>query len=104
MIATFTDWEFEDINAAQETANQMFPKMRAAGASILKATKTVENTVRTMTFYPDAATAQATIEKIRAAAFEQVSGKIVPTSAGEIMVDLSKFNLNNPRAWSFHRV
>jgi|TARA_B100001094_G_C17872767_1_gene642934 hypothetical protein len=89
MFATFTDWEFEDINAAQETANQMFPKMRAAGASSFKATKTGENTIRTMTVWPDAATAQAAIEKMRAAALEQVSGKIVATSAGEIMVDLS---------------
>jgi hypothetical protein len=42
-----------------------------------------------MTVWPDAATAQAAIEKMRAAALEQVSGKIVATSAGEIMVDLS---------------
>jgi hypothetical protein len=42
-----------------------------------------------MTTWPDSATAQAAIEKMRAAALEQMSGKVTGTSGGELMLDLS---------------
>ena len=89
MFATFTDWEFEDIDGAQETARGMWPMMQSAGATSFKATQTGENTVRTMLTWPDAETAQAAIERMRAAALEKMPGKVVGTTAGAIMVDLS---------------
>jgi hypothetical protein len=63
--------------------------MQAAGANSFKATQTGENTVRTMLTWPDAETAQAAIERMRAAALEKMPGKVVGTTAGAIMVDLS---------------
>ena len=33
MFATFTDWEFEDIDGAQDTSKGMWPMMQAAGAT-----------------------------------------------------------------------
>ena len=89
MFATFTDWEFEDIDGAQETARGMWPMMQAVGATSFKATQTGENTVRTMLTWPDAETAQAAIERMRATALEKMPGKVVGTTAGAIMVDLS---------------
>jgi hypothetical protein len=89
MFATFTDWEFEDIDGAQETARGMWPMMQSAGATSFKATQTGENTVRTMLTWPDAETAQAAIERMRATALEKMPGKVVGTTAGAIMVDLS---------------
>jgi hypothetical protein len=61
MFATFTDWEFEDIDGAQDTARGMWPMMQAAGATSFKATQTGE----------------------------KMPGKVISTSAGAIMVDLS---------------
>ena len=72
MFATFTDWEFEDIDGAQETARGMWPMMQSAGATSFKATQTGENTVRTMLTWPDAETAQAAIERMRATAVEKM--------------------------------
>ena len=89
MFVTFTDWEFDNIELAQKTAEGMWPKMQAAGASSFKATQTSDKTVRTMSTWPDSATAQATTEKMRAAALEQMSGKVSDTSGGELMLDLS---------------
>tara|TARA_B100000787_G_C16125155_1_gene264626 strand:+ start:519 stop:788 length:270 start_codon:yes stop_codon:yes gene_type:complete len=89
MFATFTDWEFDNINDAQKTANGMWPMMQAAGATRFTATQTGENTVRTMLVWPDAETAQAAIERMRATALEKMSGKVIDTSAGTLMIDFS---------------
>ncbi|MDT1985523.1 MAG: hypothetical protein RMX66_01590 [Planktomarina sp.] len=89
MFVTFTDWEFDNIEIAQQTAEGMWPQMQAAGATSFKATKTGENTVRSMTTWPDSATAQAAIEKMRAAALEKMSGKVTATSGGELMIDFN---------------
>ena len=32
MFTTFTDWEFTDIGAMEETGSNMWPKMQAVGA------------------------------------------------------------------------
>ena len=47
MFVTFTDWEFDNIELAQRTAEGMWPKMQAAGAASFKATQTGDKTVRT---------------------------------------------------------
>ena len=89
MFATFTDWEFDNIELAQKTAEGMWPKMQAPGATSFKATQTGEKTVRSMITWPDSETAQATIEKMRAAALEQMSRKVTGTSGDKLMLDLS---------------
>ena len=57
MFVTFTDWEFDNIELAQKTAEGMWPKMQAAGAASFKATQTSDKTVRTMSTWPNSATA-----------------------------------------------
>ena len=42
-----------------------------------------------MTTWPDSATAQAAIEKMRAAALEKMNGKVTATSGGELMIDFN---------------
>ena len=44
-----------------------------------------------MLTWPDAETAQAAIERMRATALEKMPGKVISTSAGAIMVDLSQY-------------
>ena len=46
MFATFTDWEFVDMDAMVSTGNAMWPKVQAAGALSFKATATGTNTAR----------------------------------------------------------
>mgnify|MGYP001235958843 CR=1 FL=1 len=89
MFVTFTEWEFDNIDAAQATARSSWPTMQAAGATNFKATQIGENTVRSMTLWPDSATAHAAIDKLRAAVLEQMSGKVTGTSSGNLILDLS---------------
>ena len=42
-----------------------------------------------MLVWPDAETAQAAIERMRATALEKMSGKVIDTSAGTLMIDFS---------------
>ena len=89
MFGTSTDWEFDDMDAAEAMAEKMWPAMKAAGALTFRAMQTGDNTVRSFITWPDAATAQAAIDKMRTEALQQVSGKVVKATAGEIMTDYS---------------
>ena len=44
MFATFTDWEFADMDAMKATGEAMWPKVQAAGAISFTATATGPNT------------------------------------------------------------
>ena len=54
-----------------------------------KAVQTGENTARTMIQWPDAATAQAAVDGLRAAAMEMTDTKVVATAGGETKLDFS---------------
>ena len=89
MFVTFTDWEFSDKVAMQATGTAMWPKMKAAGAISFKATSTGAKTARTMIVLPDAATAQAAIDGLRATTMTMTDTKATATSGGELMLDFS---------------
>ena len=89
MFATFTDWEFADMDAMVSTGTAMWPKVQAAGALSFKATATGANTARTMIVWPDAAIAQAAIDGLLAAAMDMTDTKATATTAGELMLDFS---------------
>ena len=89
MFATFTDWEFSDMNAMQATGTAMWPKMQAAGAISFKATSTGANTARTIIVWPDAATAQTAIDGLRAKTIAIFDTKAKATTAGEVLLDFS---------------
>lgn len=82
MFTTFTDWEFDDISTVEATGSNMWPKMQAVGALSFKAVQTGENTARTMIQWPDAATAQAAVDDLRAAAMEMTDTRVVATAGG----------------------
>ena len=87
MFTTFTDWEFDDISTVEATGSNMWPKMQAVGALRFKAVQTGENTARTMIQWPDAATAQAAVDDLRAAAMEMTDTRVVATAGGETKLD-----------------
>ena len=89
MFVTFTDWEFSDMDAMQANGTAMWPNVKAAGAISFKATSTGAKTARTMIVWPDAATAQAAIDGLRATAMTMTETKATATSAGELMLDFS---------------
>ena len=87
MFTTFTDWEFDDISTVEATGSNMWPKMQAVGALSFKAVQTGENTARTMILWPDATTAQAAVDDLRAAAMEMTDTRVVATAGGETKLD-----------------
>lgn len=87
MFTTFTDWEFDDISTVEATGSNMWPKMQAVGALSFKAVQTGENTARTMIQWPDAATAQAAVDDLRATAMEITDTRVVATAGGETKLD-----------------
>ena len=87
MFSTFTDWEFDDISTVEATGSTMWPKMQAVGALSFKAVQTGENTARTMIQWPDAATAQAAVDDLRAAAMDMTDTRVVATAGGETKLD-----------------
>ena len=62
MFATFTDWEFSDMNAMQATGTAM---------------------------WPDAATVQAAIDGLRAKTIAIFDTKAKATTASEVLLDFS---------------
>ena len=63
--------------------------LAGVGALSFKAVQTGENTARTMIQWPDAATAQAAVDGLRAAAMEMTDTKVVATAGGETKLDFS---------------
>ena len=43
MFATFTDWEFEDMDGAPDIARGMWPMMQAAGATSFRTKYSANN-------------------------------------------------------------
>ena len=82
MFITNTDWEFSvlaSVTAAGEA-------MRAAGAVSFQAVQTGENAARTLTTWPDAETAHAVIETLRATASKLADMRVVGAAAGAVIV------------------
>ena len=64
MFATFTDWEFSDMDAMVSTGTAMWPQVQAAGALSFTA-----------------------IDGLRATAMEMTDTKATAMAAGEVMLD-----------------
>ena len=89
MFATFTDWEFSDMDAMVSTGTAMWPQVQAAGALSFTATATGPGTARTRIVWPDAATAQTAIDGLRAKTIAIFDTKAKATTAGEVLLDFS---------------
>ena len=89
MFVTNTDWEFVDVASVTSGGEQIWPVMKAAGATSFTAIQTSENSGRTMVVWPDAASAQAALDDVRAKAMELADMKMVGSAAGNLIFQLS---------------
>ena len=62
MFATFTDWTSDEPKAFAESAHELWPSMKEAGAVNMRVVQTSDKGVRTMTMWPDAETALMAIQ------------------------------------------
>lgn len=89
MFITNTDWEFSDLASVTAAGEAMWPEMRAAGAVSFQGVQTGENTARTIITWPDAETAHAAIETLRATASKLADMRVVGAAAGAVIVSKS---------------
>ena len=87
MFMTSTDWEFADAKAMTQAGHDMWAQIKSAGSISFKAAQTGDNTARTVIIWPDAATAGAAIDNLRAAAAAMTDIKVISSAMGELMVD-----------------
>ena len=87
MFMTSTDWEFADAEAMTQAGHDMQAQIKSAGALNFKVAQTSDNTALTVIIWPDAATAGAAIDNIRAAAAAMTDTKVIGSAMGELMVD-----------------
>lgn len=88
MFMTSTDWEMADASAVQEAADKVWPIAKEAGAVNFKGMVN-GNQLRTFIIWPDQASAEAALAKMRPLATEMTGNKVLGTAAGELMFDLS---------------
>ena len=87
MFMTSTDWEFSDATAMTQAGHDMWAQIKSAGAISFKAAQTGDNTARTVIIWPDAVTAGAAIDNLRAAAAAMTDIKVISTAMGELVID-----------------
>ena len=87
MFMTSTEREFADAEAMTQAGHDMWAQIKSAGALSFKAAQTVDNTARTVIIWPDAATAGAAIDNLRAAAAAMTDTRVIASAMGELMVD-----------------
>jgi len=87
MFMTSTDWEFTDAKAMTQAGHDMWAQIKSAGSISFKAAQTGDNTARTVIIWPDAATAGAAIDNLRASAAAMTDIKVISAAMGELMVD-----------------
>ena len=89
MFATFTDWEFDDMDIAKKTADEFWPKMKEAGATDFRATQTGPNSIRSMTCWKSQEECEAALDKIRAAGASASGMTVVATASGDVVMTLN---------------
>ena len=87
MFMTSTDWEFADAKAMTQAGHDMQAQIKSVGAISFKAAQTGDNTARTVIIWPDAATAGAAIDNLRAAAAAMTDIKVISSAMGKLMID-----------------
>ena len=87
MFMASTEREFADAEAMTQAGHDMWAQIKSAGALSFKAAQTVDNTARTVIIWPDAATAGAAVDNLRAAAAAMTDTRVIASAMGELMVD-----------------
>ena len=89
MFATFTDWTSDEPKAFAESAHELWPSMKEAGAVNMRVVQTSDKGVRTMTMWPDAETALMAIQAISTVGTSSTGIEAVGGAKGAV---LAKFN------------
>ena len=87
MFVTFTDWNMENPEDGVETANAMWPQMQQAGATAFYGVKTGDQEARTMTVWPDEATAMLAIGRLRETGAQMASSEVVGSAMGTVLFE-----------------
>ena len=87
MFVTFTDWSMNNPEDGVETANAMWPQMQQVGATAFYGVKTGDQEVRTMTVWPDEATAQAAIGRLRRAGAQMAGSEVAGSAMGVVLFE-----------------
>ncbi len=87
MFVTFTDWNIENPENGVETANALWPQMQQAGATAFYGVKTGDREARTMTVWPNEATAISAINKLREAGAQMASSEVVGSAMGTLLFE-----------------
>ena len=87
MYVTFTDWHMDNPEDGVETANAMWPQMQEAGATAFYGVKTGDQEARTMTIWPDQATAQAAIGRLRESGAQMAGSRVIGSAMGSALFE-----------------
>ena len=87
MFVTFTDWSMEDPEEFAETAKEIWPSMKAAGALSMRIVKTDDTGARSMTMWPDEETAHRAIHAMRAKGAAKSGGEIIGSAMGTVLAE-----------------
>ena len=89
MFATFTDWSMDNPEEGVKTAAEIWPEMKAAGAINMRIVKTDETGARSMTMWPDEATAMRAIDAMRAKGAAKSGSEVVGSAMGTVLAEMN---------------
>ena len=88
MFATFTDWSMDNPEESVKKAQEMWPEIKAAGAVNMRVVKTDDTGARSMTMWPDEATAIRAIDAIRAKGAAKSGSEVVGSAMGIVLAEM----------------
>ena len=88
MFATFTDWSMDNPEESVKKAQEMWPEIKAAGAVNMRVVKTDDTGARSMTMWPDEATAIKAIDAIRAKGAAKSGSEVVGSAMGNVLAEM----------------
>ena len=89
MFATFTDWSMDNPEEGVKTAKEMWPEMKAAGAINLRIVKTDDTGARSMTMWPDEATAMRAIDAMRTKGATKSGSEVIGSAMGKVLAEMN---------------
>ena len=88
MFATFTDWLMDNPEESVKKAQEMWPEMKALGAVNMRVVKTDDTGARSMTIWPDEATAMKAIDAMRAKGAAKSGSEVVGSAMGTVLAEM----------------
>ena len=89
MFATFTDWTLDEPKTFSESAHELWPSMKEAGAVNMRIVQTSDKGARTMTMWPDAETALMAIQAISTVGTSSTGIEAVGGAKGAVLAEFN---------------